>query len=195
MDKTSFKISIRTLVFVISLFTLAFSGTYSYFSVTTNYATTEEERTTYVTTDYLDVDFTTDEYINNTSLMLISNDDVATKAEKTKFTIAKKDGKSYAIKYNIYLTELNISDNLKSSDFKWDLLQNGVSIYSSSFEGAVTGDTFMLTAEPLLLSTDVSASYELRVWLEETTNDQIELLNGEFSAKVAIDVYTVASSN
>lgn len=194
MKRPSFKFSVRTLVFTISLIAIVVSGTYAYFSVTTNYATPKEERTTYVTTDYLEVDFVTNEYINNTSLMLIKNEEVSSKADKTTFSISKKDGADYTIKYNIYLTELNISDNLKSADFKWDLLQNGVSIYSNNFSNAESLENYMLSAEPLVLNDD-SASYEFRIWLEESSQDQIELLNGEFSAKIAIDVYTVVRTN
>lgn len=194
MEKQNFKFPLRMCLFIMSLFVLSFSASYSYFSVTPNYATDEEERTTVVTTDYLDVNFTTSQYINNTNLLLVKPESVVNDAEKTTFNIAKKNGSTYNIKYNIYLTDLVISDNMKTADFKWDLLQNGVSIYSGNFVGASTGDIFMLTAEPLLLSNETSASYELRVWLEETDSDQSSLFNGSFKAKVGIDVYTVSRS-
>ena len=125
-------------------------------------------------------------------MTLIKSANVAAEADKTIFNVARKAGSRYEIKYNIYLTDLTISDNLKSEDFKWDLLQNGTSIYSGNFASAESNEIFMLTAEPLLTNNDASKSYELRIWLEETDKDQIGLLNGTFSAKVGIDVYTVA---
>lgn len=194
MKQGKIKFPIRTFIFVVSLFFLSFSASYSYFTAGVT-SSPEEERTSIVTTDYLDVNFTTSSVINNSGLALIKPENVATQAEKTTFTIGKKDGITYSIKYNIYLTEIAISDNLKTEDFKWDLLQNGVSVYNGTFASAVAGEDFMLTAEPLLLSDATSADYELRIWLEETDVDQSELFNGSVSAKVGVDVYTVARSS
>lgn len=193
MKDKKFKFPMRLCIFALSLFVLSFSVSYSFFT-TVPQINNPENATSHVTTDYLDYDFGTTEYINNQSLTLIKPENVATEADKTVFNVARKAGSKYNIKYNIYLTELNISDNLKSEDFKWDLLQNGVSIYSGNFVAAEANQTFMLTAEPLLIDNDASKSYELRVWLEESNVDQLNLLNGTFSAKVGIDVYTVSKN-
>ena len=195
MEQNKFKFPIRIFIFAISLFILSFSASYSYFTVTPNYASSAEERTTNVTTDYLDFNFITSKYIHNTNMLLIKHEDIAEKAEKTSFTVSKKEGVTYTIKYNIYLTELTISDNLKSEDFKWELLQNNSPIYNGTFKNAKTGEMLMLTEQPLVLSDATSASYELRVWLEETDSDQSDLFNGSVSAKVGVDVYTVSRSS
>ena len=195
MEQGKFKFPIRTFIFAMSLFVLSFSASYSYFTVTPNNASSAEERTTNVTTDYLDVNFITSSYINNTNMLLTKHENIAQQAEKTTFTISKKTGVTYTIKYNIYLTELTISDNMKTEDFKWELLQNGSPVYDGTFKSAKTGEILMLTDEPLVLSDAASANYELRIWLEETDKDQSELFNGSVSAKVGIDVYTVARSS
>lgn len=187
------KFPVRLCIFALSLFVLSFSVSYSFFT-TVPQINNPENATTLVTTDYLDFDFGTTEYINNENLVLLKRENVATDADKTVFNVARKAGSNYDIKYNIYLTELNISDNLKSEDFKWDLLQNGVSIYSGSFLAAESNEMFTLTADPLVINNDASKSYELRVWLEESEFDQASLLNGSFSAKVAIDVFTVSKN-
>lgn len=191
MKDKKFKFPMRLCIFALSLFVLSFSVSYSFFT-TVPQINNPENATSHVTTDYLDFDFGTTEYINNTDMTLIKSANVAAEADKTIFNVARKAGSRYEIKYNIYLTDLTISDNLKSEDFKWDLLQNGTSIYSGNFASAESNEIFMLTAEPLLTNNDASKSYELRIWLEETDKDQIGLLNGTFSAKVGIDVYTVA---
>lgn len=191
MEKKKVAFTVKTLVFVLSLFTLAFSLSYSYFTVTPKNETTEDERSAIVTTDYLDINFTTSKYINNQNLVLIKEDNIASGAEVTSFTIAKKTGRTYKIKYDIYLTDLNI-DKLNSADFKWELLQNGTPIYNGNFSKAKTGERFMLTADSILLNTESSASYDLRIWLQETDVDQSGLYKGTFSAKVGVDVVTVA---
>lgn len=193
MKEKKFKFPMRLCIFALSLFVLSFSVSYSFFT-TVPQINNPENATTHVATDYLDFDFGTTEYINNTDIKLIKPANVATEADKTIFNVARKAGSKFEIKYNIYLTDLTISDNLKSADFKWDLLQNGTSVYSGNFSTAESNEIFMLTAEPLLTNNDTSKSYELRIWLEETDKDQIGLLDGSFSAKVGIDVYTVAKS-
>ncbi len=191
MKEKKFKFPMRLCIFALSLFVLSFSVSYSFFT-TVPQINNPEKATSHVATDYLDFDFGTSEYINNENISLVKPENVAVEADKTVFNVARKAGSRYDIKYNIYLTDLTISDNLKSSDFKWDLLQNGTSIYSGNFVSAESNEIFMLTAEPLLTNTDASKSYELRIWLEESNVDQASLLNGIFSAKVGIDVYTVA---
>lgn len=193
MKDKKFKFPVRICVFALSLFILSFSVSYSFFT-TVPQISNPENATSHVTTDYLDFDFGTTEYINNENMVLLKRENVATEADKTVFNVARKPGSNYDIKYNIYLTELSISDNLKSEDFKWDLLQNGVSIYNGSFVAAESNQMFTLTAEPLVINNDASKSYELRVWFEESDVDQTSLLNGTFSAKVAIDVYTVSKN-
>lgn len=191
MKDKKFKFPIRICIFALSLFVLSFSVSYSFFT-TVPQINNPENATSHVATDYLDFDFGTTEYINNENITLVKPENVATEASKTVFNVARKAGSRYEIKYNIYLTDLTISDNLKSEDFKWDLLQNGTSIYSGNFAATETNELFMLTPEPLLTDNDTSKSYELRIWLEESNVDQANLLNGTFSAKVGIDVYTVA---
>lgn len=193
MKDKKFKFPMRLCIFALSLFVLSFSVSYSFFT-TVPQINSPDKATSLVTTDYLDYDFGTTEYINNENMTLLRAENVATEADKTVFNIARKAGSKYDIKYNIYLTELNISDNLKSEDFKWDLLQNGVSIYSGNFVAAKSNETFRLTAESLEINNDASKSYELRIWLEESGVDQSSLLDGTFNAKVAIDVYTVSKN-
>lgn len=194
MKEKKFKFPVRLCIFALSLFVLSFSVSYSFF-VTVPEVRNPDKAKVDVTTDYLDYDFATTEYIHNENMALLKKEDVATSADKTVFNIKRKAGKNYDIKYNIYLTELTISDNLKSEDFKWDLLQNGVSIYSGNFKEAKSNEIFTLTAEPLTINNDAEKSYELRIWLEETSEDQATLLNGNFGAKVALDVYTVTKSS
>ena len=91
------------------------------------------------------------------------------------------------MKYNLYLTELTISDNFKSKYFKWELLKNGTTLYSGNFTNAITGEDYLLTSSPQTLEVSKTDNYILRIWLENDLQvNQIDLTNGTFSGKVKL---------
>lgn len=189
--KDTKKVVITSIVVVaLSIIMVVGAVSYAYFNVIPKINDPENKREAIVTTSYLDFDFETTQYLNNTNLTLVKPANVATDSEKVIFTVTKKDNVDYAIRYNIYMTDFVISDNLKTADFKWDLLENGTSIYNGTFSNATSGTDYMFTTGPILLN-DKSASYELRVWLEETTVDQSGLFNGNFSGKLEITATSV----
>ncbi|MGM9834409.1 MAG: hypothetical protein ACI31M_01355 [Bacilli bacterium] len=191
LKKDTKKVVIISIVGVIlSMIAVVGVVSYAYFNVIPNINDPDNKREAIVTTNYLDFDFETTRYIDNDNLVLVKPDNVATDSEKIIFTITKKDNVDYAIRYNIYMTDFVISDNLKSVDFKWDLLENGTSIYSGTFSNAISGSDYLFTTGPILLN-DKSASYELRVWIEETSADQSGLYNGNFSGKLEITATSV----
>jgi cell division protein FtsL len=177
----------RNTVFYLSLvviiISIAFSLSYAYMSakVTGNDTATK----TTISSANLDIDFTTSEYINNSKLSLISDSDVATKADKTTFTVANTKATT-TVNYDLTLTEVAISDNLKSSDFKWELLKNDVSLSNGNFSTAITGTDITLTPSAQSITVGTTDSYVLRIWLSETNKDQLALTNGTFSAKVKL---------
>lgn len=185
------KVTIITIVVTILSIVAVFGAvSFAYFNVIPKIVDPNGNREAIVTTNYLDFDFETAQYIKNENLILVKPENVATDSDKIKFTITKKDNIDYAIRYNIYMTDFVISDNLKTNDFKWDLLENGVSINNGTFNNATSGDDYLFTISPVILN-DKSASYELRVWLEETEIDQSGLFNGNFSGKLEITATSV----
>ena len=178
MKKRNYLLYISLIVILISI---AFSLSYAYLSA--NVTGNDTAKTTNVTSGTLNIDFATSAYISNNNMLLISDENVATQADQTSFTVANTTGNING-KYTLSLTELSISANLKSSDFKWDLLKNGTSISSGNFTTAVTGTDFDLTSGVQTISTNTTDSYVLRIWLSETTSDQQSLENGTFSAKI-----------
>src|SRR5574344_18938 len=166
---------------VVILICIAFSASYAYFTATIT--GNDTAKTTQVTSGTLDIDFTTSAYISNSNLFLIDDADKATKADATTFTVANSNG-NVSGKYNLVLTELAISDNLKSQYFKWELLKNDTAINNGDFTSAVTGTDFNLTSTSQTIAVNSTDSYILRIWLSESNTNQISLTSGSFSAKV-----------
>ena len=165
----------------IILISVAFAVSYAFFNA--NILGNDKVTTTNVTTGTLTIDFATSAYINNTNLFLISDSDIETKADATKFSISNTNG-NVTGKYTISLTDLTISDNLKSADFKWQLLKNNTALATGNFTNATTGTEYSLTTSNQSISVNQTDSYILRIWLSETQQDQLSLTNGTFSAKV-----------
>ena len=90
----------------------------------------------------------------------------------------------YYFLYNIFITELNISDNLKSSYLKWSLYNGDTSVASGTFENIGTKTTLNLK-ENITINKGSTDSYVLYIWLSnDPVNNQTQLLNGSFSGKV-----------
>lgn len=165
----------------IILISIAFAVSYAFYQATIT--GNDTATTTNVKSGTLTIDFATSAYINNTKLFLIDDSDVATKADSSTFTIANSSG-TVSGKYVLSLTELTISDNLKSSDFKWQLLKNNTIIESGNFLNAVTDSDFTLTTSNQTINVGQTDSYILRIWLSNSQEDQLSLTGGTFSAKV-----------
>ena len=195
IDKKSVTLYVLVALFLVSI---SFGVSYAYFtaSVTGN----DTAKQTKVTAGTLGVSFDVTDKITNNNIMLIKDADRATKAESLTFSVANNG--NLAGQYLIYLTDLSISNNLKSADFKWELIKNGTTTYSGNFTTATNGVLFPLTSvteagsltpanqQIAVGSTD---NYVLRVWLSETQEDQTSLLGGTFSGKVKM-ISTVAAS-
>ena len=178
MNKRNLILYLSLIIIIVSV---AFTISYAYLKA--NVTGNDPATFTNVSSGKLDITFATSAYINNNNLLLISDSDVATKADQTSFTIDNTKSNISGI-YKLSLTELSISNNLKSNDFKWELLKNDTIINSGNFSTAVTGTDFILTSSNQTITPGTTDSYKLRIWLSETTSDQISLTNGSFSAKV-----------
>lgn len=185
-DKKTKVIVILTIIAMIVVIVVGF--TYAYFTATIQ--GNEEAKTTRIKTCKFDLDFTTSEYITNNSAELIAPADVSTKADSTQFTVTNSSNCKNA-QYSLSLSDINISDNLKSADFKWRLEKNGSVLNSGNFANIGTSITMNLMSTNQTLVKEDSDSYILRVWLEETSVDQSSLYDGTFSAKVTVDAKTL----
>lgn len=170
-----------------------FSITYSYFL-----ANLQEEpsiTSTKVTVGNLDLNFVTNQYINADNVSLIDDADRKTEAPYTKFVVSHSAESNVPGKYNIYLTDVEISDNFRTTDFKWELVSisgdNETVVNSGNFLSARTGEDFKLTSSDIELPLGTANTYIFRIWLSNNPDEnQIGLTNGFFKGKINIIITT-----
>ncbi len=134
-----------------------------------------------------DVTFKTGVDINITNLSPSFNyDDGAL----TEFSIKKKKDLTTELNTNIYLDITSISDTLKSSAFKYELLSSSdgntySSVASGNFQDASVGKLNIITNTPLA---DNRTYYKLYIWIdgneENDTSMQSSSMKGVLNVKV-----------
>lgn len=170
---------------VVVLICIVFTASYAYFIANIR----NNGKETNVVAGAIDLDFTTSNYINLESMNLIEAEDVDSKAPHTDFKVKHKATSNVDLKYQLYLTDVKISDNFKSKYLKWQLLKEGKELYSGDFQNTISDQDMLLTTNPqdLTVSQTNGDSYVLRIWLENDPNvNQIDLTNGELTAKVKV---------
>lgn len=136
-----------------------------------------------VSTEDVSVEYANTNVISNKLGIPIDKDEVATKADYCDLTVdVLKMSSSYNYVFNLSLTNIVIDNELKNSeDFRWELVKNGRTLVSGNFLN-LTGDTMLLHSE--IFDTVQSNTYTIRVWLNNTTSSQNELMGKKFTAKV-----------
>ena len=177
----------------VALLTLTLGVSYAYFTATVT--GNDSAVVTKIVAGILDVDFTITDRISNDNILLIKDEKREEKAETLDFTVSNNGRGTLDAVYYVYLTDLNITNNLKSQDFKWELIKNDDTVFTGNFSSAETNTDFTITSEtnngiviPVKqeLSVGQIDRYKLRIWLSEKEEDQNSLLNGTFSGKVRV---------
>ncbi len=169
--------SILLIVLVLAV-GIGIAYSYAYFSP----VTIGNGNTNSITAANFSVDFATSRYISNLSGTLIDDNLRSTSAEHTDFTVTPTGNVN--IKYDIYLSSISISNNLKSSYLKWELLENNIVINYGNFSDIGSATQLKLNTD--IITSSSAKSYVLRLWLSSSTANQNSLLNGTFSAKVKV---------
>ena len=180
------KIQKRTVVLYVSIAIIAICLSYrfSYAFFTTLVKGNDSTNQTVIKTGNLEVTFLNAEYINNSKMRIIPASDIENGADKSTFSI-KNTGNMDA-KYILRLNDVEISDNLKSADFKWELLIDGQSVKKGNFSSAQTGKIFNLMSTPLSLTKNQTSNCVFRMWLEESNKNQNGLTEGTFSSRIEV---------
>lgn len=139
--------------------------------------------------------FSESEYINLKTGVPINSTDVDKYASALKFTLIPDATKlrGYDVAVKIAISNITIDTALKISDFKYDLKCNDGSSTTTIKSG--TGADFTSTELEIgTLSTqnstfNVSKTYNcaLRLWLQETGNNQNALMNKSFSGLIKVN--------
>lgn len=139
--------------------------------------------------------FSESEYINLKTRVPINSTDIDKYASASKFTLIPDATKlqGYDVAVKIAISNITIDTELKISDFKYNLKCNDGSSTTTIKSG--TGADFTSTELEIgTLSTqnstfNVSKTYNcaLRLWLQETGNNQNALMNKSFSGLIKVN--------
>ena len=160
------------------------SSSYAWYSFT-NGSTTFDVVTN---NNDIEVIYHTGMYINTTSALPISETQIEEYSEKNKFSI-DLNNKDLVNKLlvDISLIDVEIDEELQSSNFKYDLLYNGITISSGSFTGAVSNEEFEI-ANNVILETVNKNDFELRLYILDNDEDQNNLMNKTFKGTISVNV-------
>ena len=196
MEKKQKNVKLISLCSILILLLAVIIGfSYAYFQ---NLLVNDNPTETKIKSPVLDLDITglSNDYIELSNASLINPEDTQTKASEYSFEISHtKFSNVDAAIYYLNLTDIQISDNLKSSYFKWSLEQNNTKDIDN--QNIITGDFsqiednyLKLNKKAFVLPNENTDTYTLKIWLENDPNvNQNDLLNGNFSAKLTLEGY------
>jgi hypothetical protein len=192
---------LKVLVLVVSLVVLAFSATYAYYTT----SITGDSSETVLKSGKLEITTNLESVsaINNSNIILINASEKEEKADSVTFYISNPSTSTIDAKYYVYLTDINLSKNLYSEYFKWELLKNDEVVNSGTFKNAsrkteisedeennvlTTSEDIQLNSSALYISPNTTDTLVFRLWLEnDDSKNQIELTEGSFSGKLYLE--------
>ena len=134
--------------------------------------------------------FAQTEYISTTQNMPIYDEDRYRYANKNSFTVTLGENlQEYETGLEIVLSEINIAEELKISNYKYELLQNKKTISSGDFSNIGTIKELKLQEMTIVKPTTYpwTYAYELYIWLSEDETNQNHLMDKVFSAKIDVN--------
>ena len=154
--------------------------TYAYFKVK------GQSEDIVVTSKNLKIVFEDGDLINTTNLTPLVEDEYLTKGMKKTFKLAKDNSNSIAIA-RMDLTDLSLSSEFKTNpyDIKWALYEENNKITTGTFAPTKDGSTSINIANNIEMS-DTTKTYNLYIWINESTLDQSSLIGGNLTGKITI---------
>ena len=137
--------------------------------------------------------FSQTEYMYSKDIMPIRDEDRYNYASKNSFTVTiGEDLKDYETGIEISLKDIAMSNELKITNYKYELLQDGVMVNTGDFSNLGSSNTLkiMPMKKMLVTSFPTTYSYELYIWLSDDGTNQNDLMGKTFSAKVNINSAT-----
>ncbi len=125
--------------------------------------------------------------IRATEIEPITESEILTKATKKTFSISKLENTSKDVYVKIGLGNLSLTDNFKDYDLKWALYQGNNKVTTGTFVQTLDGSTSINLANNILLNSTTPIEYNLYIWINETNQDQSELMNGTLTGKIIVD--------
>ena len=159
-----------------------FGISYAYYSL----SNASTEFNTKTLDDNIDVIYQQSQYINTNVGIPIADNDAALMADSSKFSaLAGPSLTGYQVAIQIDLVDIVLSDELKISDFKIQLLENGNVVATKT--GQDIGNNTSITLKDMTsITVGTTYNYELRVWLRDTGVSQNTLMNKSLNGRVEV---------
>lgn len=134
--------------------------------------------------------FSQTEYIESSLNMPIYDEDRYSHANKNSFTVTLGENLiDYETRIEIVLSNIDISNELKIKNYKYEILQNKKVISSGDFSNL--GENTEIKLQPMTImkpdNYPYTYVYELYIWLSEDETDQNYLMNQKFKAKIDVN--------
>lgn len=180
--KVEFKKIMLILTITVSILIISLMGvSYAWYSLSNSFTSFN---TTTGDAD-LSIVYAQSEYVNMTTGVPISESDVPTKAGISRFTVTPENNlNGYSVFMSIELSQISIAQELKTSDFKIQLLENGSPIFNCT--GADINGNSLVMKQLSNITVGTTYTYELRIWINDTGVSQNELMGKSFSGKIKI---------
>ena len=134
--------------------------------------------------------FAQTEYITATQNMPIYDEDRYKYANKNSFTIIiGEELQDYQTGLEIILSDINMSNELKIENYKYELLENKKVISHGNFSNIGVDSSIKLLPMTVMepIKYPYTYVYELYIWLSEDETNQNDLMNKRFGAKIDIN--------
>ncbi len=134
--------------------------------------------------------FSQTEYISLKQTLPIKDNDRYNYANKNSFTITiDKNLEDYEKGIEISLININMADELKIANYKYELLQNNIKVANGDFSNIGSNKSLIIMPMTKLspATYPTTYSYELLIWLSDDESNQNTLMNKGFSAKISIN--------
>ena len=134
--------------------------------------------------------FAQTEFITSTQIMPIYDEDRYRYATKNSFTVTLGENlQDYETGLEIVLNNINIAEELKIQNYKYELLQNKITVKSGNFSTLGTSTTIELLPMTVLTpeTYPTTYAYELYIWLTEDGSNQNHLMNKQFGGEIQVN--------
>lgn len=133
--------------------------------------------------------FAQTEYISTSQTLPILDEDRYNFASKNSFTVTLEENLSeYETAIEISLKDIAMSNELKIENYKYELLQDGGVVANGNFKNIGSATVMKILPMNILKpnSYPKTYTYELYIWLSDNGQNQNELMNKGFSAKIDV---------
>ena len=180
MESNTNKLSKKQIIVIVSLLVaiLIIGTTIAYFMS----RQTGNEQT--ITSGNLSITYTNENAFNLTSIIPLAEEDIKNKAAKIDFTVTNNGNMKTYIQIDIVDIQLT---KLKDYDFKWALYNEDTKITTGSFISEEDGIITLMAGEEL--EAGANKNYSVYAWINETPEDQGDLMGGIFKGKIQVTGY------